>query len=126
MRIFRIITITLFFIIPVFLFAQMEIIIIDNPVFKSKSRPSVKFNHFNHMDIENVSCSDCHHRYVNGRNVIEPNELSDSSKTIDCGYCHNNGAELKNAYHRLCIRCHQAMIKKNKPAGPRLCGECHI
>jgi c(7)-type cytochrome triheme protein len=113
------------FIIPVVLFAQMESMIISNPVFKSKSRSSVKFNHYNHMAIEGGSCTDCHHRFVNGRNVIEPDELSDSNKSIYCSHCHNEPLKLKNAYHRLCIKCHESMVKKNKPAGPRLCGECH-
>lgn len=121
----KIFIITLLFTIPVLLFAQMEIIIIDNPSFKTKSRQPVKFSHMSHMEIENVACSDCHHRFVNGRNVIEPDELSDSNKTIYCSYCHNSEAKLKKAYHRSCIGCHNSMIKKNKPAGPRLCGECH-
>jgi hypothetical protein len=117
--------ITLFVIIPVLLFAQMETIVIDNPVFKTKTRSAVTFNHMNHMEIENVACSDCHHRYENGRNVIDANELNDGNKSILCSHCHKNESDLKKAYHRSCIGCHNSMIKKNKPAGPRLCGECH-
>jgi len=113
------------FIIPVFLFAQMELIIIDNKVYKSKSRSPVKFNHYNHMAIDGGSCTDCHHRFENGKNVIEPNELSDDNKSIYCSHCHSNPSDLQRAYHRSCIRCHESMIKNNKAAGPRLCGECH-
>lgn len=113
------------FTLPVLLFAQIEIITIENPVFKTKSRPAVVFSHGSHMSIEDVSCSDCHHRYENGRNVIDPNELNDSNKSIYCSHCHNKPSSLKRSYHRLCIGCHDSMIKKNKAAGPRLCGECH-
>jgi len=125
MKKFIILNFTVCFIIPVVLFAQMEIITIDNKVFKTKSRSPVKFNHFNHMAIEGGSCTDCHHRFENGRNVIEPNELSDDNKSIYCSHCHSNPSDLKKAYHRSCIRCHESMIKNNNAAGPRLCGECH-
>jgi len=117
--------IPIFFIIPAFLGAQMLMITIDNKVFKSKSRSSVKFDHGGHMAIEGVSCTDCHHRFVNGKNVLNSDELTGDNKTIYCSNCHSDDSNLKNAYHRLCIRCHQAMIKNSKRTGPRLCGECH-
>lgn len=125
MKHFHFIITTSFFIIPVFLFAQVETIIIDNHVFKSKSRSAVKFTHGSHMMLDGVSCSDCHHRFENGKNMIDSNELSDDNRAIYCRYCHAEPEKLKNSYHRLCIRCHNSMIKKNKAAGPRLCGECH-
>ena len=125
MKKFRFFIIPVFFILPVFLSAQMESIVIDNPAFKSKSRSSVKFSHGNHMAFEGVSCIDCHHRFENRKNVLDPSELTDDNKSIYCSYCHSDASGLKNAYHRLCIRCHQSMIKKNKASGPRLCGECH-
>ncbi len=116
-------------IIPVFLFAQMESITISNQVFKSRSRSSVQFNHGNHMMIEGVSCTDCHHRFENGKNVLDTSELTSENKSIFCSSCHMNESSLKNSYHRLCIGCHQSMTKslinKNKTAAPRLCGECH-
>jgi len=74
MKKFRFVIIPVCFIIPAVLFAQMESITINNPVFKSKSRSSVIFSHGNHMMIENGSCTDCHHRFENGRNVIDANE----------------------------------------------------
>ena len=115
----------LFFVIPVFLYGQMEMMIIDNTVFKSKSRSAVRFNHGNHMALYGVSCRDCHHRFENKKNMLDPVELTDDNKTIHCRYCHTGSSRLQNAYHRLCIGCHQSMIKKNLTAGPRLCGECH-
>lgn len=125
MKKFTIILIPLFFIIPFFLSAQMETIVIDDPVFSSRSRPPVRFGHVRHMSLAQVSCTDCHHRFENGRNVLDPAELTDENKSIYCRYCHSKPSELQRAYHRLCIRCHQSMVKINRSAGPRLCGECH-
>ncbi len=117
--------IPLLFIIPVFLFGQMEMITIDNPIFKSGSRSAVQFSHGRHMEMEGVSCTDCHHKFENGINVLDPAELNSEDRSIYCGFCHNTPASLKKSYHRLCIGCHESMIKKNQTAGPRLCGECH-
>jgi hypothetical protein len=125
MKKFTIAVITLCFIVPVLLFAQMEVIEINNPVFKSKSRSPVFFNHGNHMMIEDLSCTHCHHRFENGINVLDPAELDSENKNIYCSSCHTGETELKNSYHRSCIKCHESMIIKNKSAGPRLCGECH-
>jgi c(7)-type cytochrome triheme protein len=117
--------IILCFIIPVLLYAQMEVIEINNPVFKSGSRSPVTFNHGNHMMIEDLSCRDCHHRFENGINVLDEAELESGNKDIYCRSCHTGEKDLKNAYHRSCIKCHDSMVKKNKASGPRLCGECH-
>jgi len=125
MKKWRFLTIPVFFTIQFFLYAQMESININSPVFKSKSRSSVKFNHANHMAIDGVSCTNCHHRFENRKNVLDLSELSSENKTIYCSHCHKDANNLKNAYHRLCVRCHQSMVKIKKPAGPRLCGECH-
>lgn len=125
MKKYCIILTTVLFIIPVFLSAQMEIIIISNPVFEPKSRSSVKFGHTNHMSFDGVSCTDCHHRYEKGINVLDVSELAPGNRSIRCINCHSDPSKLKKGYHRLCIRCHESMVKKNKTPGPRLCGECH-
>ena len=125
MKRFPVVFIPFLFIIPIISYAQMETMVIDNTVFKSKSRSAVSFNHGKHMAIDGVSCIDCHHRFENGKNVLDPVELTDENKKIYCVFCHTDSSGLQNAYHRLCIRCHESMVKKNKSAGPRLCGECH-
>jgi len=125
MKKFRMFFIPVFFILPVFLLAQLETILIDNAVFKSGSRLPVKFSHGSHMIIEGVSCTGCHHRFENGKNVLKEEELDGENKSIYCSNCHREKSELKNAYHRLCITCHQTTKKENKTAGPKLCGECH-
>lgn len=125
MKKFGTIFIILFFIIPLLLYAQMETIVIDNTVFKSKSRSPVRFSHARHMSLDQVSCTDCHHRFEKKRNVLDPTELTEDNRSIYCRFCHSKPSDLQSAYHRLCIKCHQSMIKKNSSAGPRLCGECH-
>jgi len=111
---------------PQLLTAQSETILINNKsVFKKENRPAVSFAHINHMDLEDVSCTDCHHRYENGENVLDPDELTEENiSTIVCSSCHKKKSELEKAYHHRCIGCHDN-LKKGKTAGPRMCGECH-
>jgi c(7)-type cytochrome triheme protein len=111
--------------IPLYLLAQSESIIINNTgIFKEKTRTSVTFTHMNHMSLEGVSCTDCHHRFEKGKNVLNSDELTENSKSILCGNCHTEKSNLEKAYHRLCIGCHDAK-KIGKAKGPRMCGECH-
>lgn len=79
----------------------------------------------NHMCIEGVSCTECHHRFKNGKNVVMIDELTEKNKSIMCGYCHKGKSELIKAYHHQCIGCHNLKIK-GRAKGPRMCGECHI
>ncbi|MBN2401867.1 MAG: cytochrome c3 family protein [Spirochaetes bacterium] len=111
--------------LPVYLLAQSETIIINNTdTFKQKIRSSVNFPHMNHMTLEGVSCTDCHHRFENGKNVLDSDELTEDNKSILCSSCHTGKSSLEKAYHRQCIGCHDGK-KSGKPAGPRMCGECH-
>lgn len=105
----------------------------------TKQRPSVAFTHESHMG--NYDCQQCHHRYENGKNVIEENQdelmeiepegtmtldvnLPDDASAIKCASCHNNKTVTKiksrEAFHGQCIGCHEKEAK-----GPVLCGECH-
>jgi hypothetical protein len=125
-RKFIIFLILLIVTLPLYLVAQSEFIIIDNiEIFKKKERTSIKFTHMNHMSIDGVSCTDCHHRFQNGKNVLAIDELTDNNKLIFCSTCHYEKSGLMNAYHHQCIGCHNTKIK-GKAAGPRMCGECHI
>jgi hypothetical protein len=104
-----------------------------------KQRPNVAFTHDSHMG--NYECQQCHHRYENGKNVIEENQdelmeiepegtmtldvnLPDDASAIKCASCHNNKTVTKiksrEAFHGQCIGCHEKEAK-----GPVLCGECH-
>lgn len=126
-RRYRIITLFILMIaLPVYIQAQSESIIINNTsIFKVKSRTSVVFPHMNHMSIEGVACTDCHHRFEKGKNVMDLNELAEGNKAIFCSSCHKGKSGLERAYHRECIGCHDTRKKSGKAAGPRMCGECH-
>jgi hypothetical protein len=111
---------------PLYLLAQSEIITINNTkIFKKKSRPPVAFTHSQHMTLEGVSCSDCHHLFVNGKNVLDSSKLVEGNPAISCSGCHNTEPDIKRVYHHLCIKCHEKAIDSGKAGGPRKCGECH-
>lgn len=111
--------------LPIYLLAQSDSILINNTAtFKVKSRAPVNFPHMNHMTLEGVSCTDCHHRFEKGKNVLDTGELTEDNKSILCVSCHKGKSDIEKAYHRQCIGCHDGK-KQAKPAGPRMCGECH-
>jgi hypothetical protein len=77
--------------------------------------------------MENVEdCKACHHRFENGENVLQEDEL-DGSDAMRCRTCHNADASLdaKQAFHRQCIQCHRTLEKEGKASAPRTCGQCH-
>ncbi len=109
----------------------------DKVVFTSRSRPAVEFPHIQHIDAE-IECSDCHHRFKNGENVVDEGELEEDAEGIKCSSCHKNEAgfrfrpdldptkrNLQQAYHRMCMSCHRQLKKENKKAGSFTCGGCH-
>ena len=109
----------------------------DNEVFASRSRPAVEFPHMQHIDAE-IECSDCHHRFKGGENVVDEGELEEDAEGIKCSSCHKSEAgfrfkpdldttkrNLQQAYHRMCTGCHRQVSKDKKKSGPVTCGECH-
>ena len=78
-------------------------------VFGTLRRAPVSFTHDYHAG--NADCLTCHH---NG------------DPSTACEACHVTPKALQEAFHGLCITCHNRM-KNTGPAGPpRLCGECHV
>ena len=107
--------------------AQPDQIKLDHvQAFCKKQRPPVLFPHGKHMEGE-LSCKDCHHRYEQGKNVLEESELEEGKPGIRCSECHSSKVrpKLREAFHRQCIDCHTKTQKAGKKSGPRLCGECH-
>ena len=109
----------------------------DNEVFTSRSRPAVEFPHMQHIDAE-IECSDCHHRFKGGENVVDEGELEEDAEGIKCSSCHKSEAgfrfkpdldptkrTLQQAYHRMCMSCHRQQKKEKKKAGSVTCGGCH-
>ncbi len=121
--------------------AQPEDIVLDDQtVFTSRSRPAVAFPHMQHIDAE-IECSDCHHRFKGGENILDEAELEEDAEGIKCAACHKNEPgfrfeadldptkrTLQQAYHRMCTGCHRQVSKENtesKKSGPVTCGDCH-
>lgn len=101
----------------------------DNSNLVLKTRPAVDFidrYHDSHMD--NLDCLDCHHKYVNGKNVLDEDDLEEGDPNILCSSCHNEKSKinLTRAFHRECIGCHDKLSANGEKTGPSLCGECHI
>jgi c(7)-type cytochrome triheme protein len=112
------------FVLPVA--AQPEDIVLDNgEFFGKKERPAVSFPHGMHMNF--LECTDCHHRYEKGENVLDEDTLEEGNAAIRCGSCHNlnNRLGLQRAFHTSCTGCHRRMVGENGARGPRTCGGCH-
>ena len=108
------------------LFAQPEEIIINHSKsFANKRQPPVTFPHELHM--EKYECLDCHHRYENGKNVLDEDELEEGSPAAQCAGCHNLkiACDLQKAFHRQCLYCHVNNRKPGETFGPRMCVGCH-
>jgi hypothetical protein len=102
------------------------VITLANPkVFTAAGRPWVKFTHESHQALEGVSCLTCHHDFVKGKNVLDPGSLKEGDPSLRCAACHASPAGLQNAFHGLCITCHDAEKSRGHVTGPRTCGECH-
>ncbi len=109
------------------LIAQPDDIELNNEkAFNGKQRPPVSFPHGLHMEGD-LECLDCHHKYVNGENVLEEDSLEEGEAGIKCAECHTkiNKYNLMEAFHQQCMGCHGKLQKKGEKTGPRLCGECH-
>jgi hypothetical protein len=110
----------------------------DNEVFTSRSRPAVAFPHLRHFDDAGIECSECHHRFKDGENIVDEGELAEDAEGIKCSSCHKSEAgfrfkpdldptkrTLQQAYHRMCTGCHRQVSKDKKQSGPVTCGQCH-
>ena len=58
-----------------------------SPAFQTRERPPVPFPHGRHME-EGLSCKDCHHRYEQGKNVLDESDLEPGKPGIRCQECH--------------------------------------
>lgn len=97
----------------------------EGTVLKKKSREDVMFPHEQHY-LSGLDCLHCHHRYLNGHNVLAMEELFPGSDAAACASCHKTTRDLVSAYHRMCITCHRNMNKIGTRSGPVMCGLCHL
>jgi len=118
--------------------AQPDDILLDEQsVFAKRQRSAVDFPHMQHIDAE-LECSDCHHQFKGGENVVDEAGLEEDAEGIKCAGCHKNEPgfrfkpdldptkrTLQQGYHRMCMRCHRKLRKEKQKAGPMTCGACH-
>lgn len=108
-----------------FLYAGVGItdsLLLDHPLkFVKKQRTGVIFPHEDHMG--ELDCLACHHRFQEGENVLDEEELYEGNPEILCMSCHDDqqGMDLATAFHRQCIGCHT-----QEKQGPVLCAKCHV
>lgn len=96
---------------------------------RTGGRTPVEFPHGLHMGGE-LSCTDCHHDYRRGRNVLDESSLkSENHEKIRCASCHagrgHNDYDIDDAFHLKCMGCHRKAYEMGKKTGPRLCAQCH-
>ncbi len=107
-------------------FAQEEIINLNADSELVRQRTPVAFSHELHMGL--YECLDCHHKYENGENVLDEDDLVEDSPEVNCGSCHDDKASIdrQRAYHRQCMGCHIQVRKAGEASGPEMCGACHL
>jgi hypothetical protein len=97
--------------------------------FLNYQRPPVQFlEKYHDLHMDNEDCLECHHKYKNGKNILNEDDLEDENAETSCASCHNNKVKLnlQQAYHEQCIGCHERLSAKNIKSGPVLCGKCHV
>ena len=103
--------------------SQDEVMTLDSKDLGPHQRPLVVFQHERHS--QNLECQSCHHDYDKYMN----NNFEDGAP---CARCHRPGGTARNrvplrlAFHRECKGCHQALRARGTPAGPVMCGQCHV
>lgn len=106
------------FILPAF--SQEDIKELKDPAFETFKRPAVPFMHDEHNEKAGLDgCLPCHHDGMEDGEFVEADPMK-------CSDCHeakptDGSMNLKMAYHKQCIQCHEDVKK-----GPVACGECHV
>jgi hypothetical protein len=119
---------------------QIDIIAMNNPLYKSHKKGIVQFTHKKHVDDYSIACGSCHHD-----DKGKPLELTYDDEVESCIACHKETQKVKGeklgkkekiakyhqeALHVNCIDCHKEFnIKNGDPKGkkpaPTSCGKCH-
>lgn len=102
-----------------------KVIILDS---QDGKRGPVSFSHLKHAGEYEVSCTECHHEYKDGKNIWTQND-----PVKKCGECHDpeekkDGVmKLQNAFHKNCRDCHKQMAEESTSeiAPYKKCTDCH-
>ncbi len=119
---------------------------INNYIYKDITYPVVDFDfdyHLKHNKALKNKCELCHHTY--DLKEKDPQKALKYIKNSEesCYYCHDlsqkrgpelaqilkisrkKGLDISQAFHSLCLNCHNKLIKEGKKAGPIICSKCH-
>ncbi len=104
-----------------------EELVINNTGYATDKKGPVKLSHKKHVAEYGAKCTDCHHIYKDGKNV-----LKEGDKIQKCAECHSpakkEGKTLKLniAYHKNCKDCHKKAAEEGKDKAPfKKCNDCH-
>ena len=120
--------------------ASIDIIVMDNPLYKKHSKGIVEFTHKKHVEEYTIACGSCHHDETG-----KPLELTYDDPVQNCIECHKETKKPKGeklpkkekiakyhfeAIHANCIGCHKDYNKekgdpKGKGPAPSSCKNCH-
>ena len=107
--------------------SSLDVIMINKEGYARDRKGPVTFTHRKHALDYKILCWECHHEYVDGKNIWAPWESTDT-----CDTCHDpeekqdNVMKLKTAFHINCKNCHKALAEEQKKSGPyRRCLQCH-
>jgi hypothetical protein len=121
--------------------AQIDIIPMNNPVYKAHKKGIVQFAHKKHVEEYLIVCGSCHHDKTG-----QPLELTFKDNPKSCIECHKGTQQKKGeklgkkekimkyhfeALHANCVGCHKDYNKKNgdpkgKSPAPTSCKKCHL
>ena len=113
-------------------------IVIETEGYKKDKKGPVKFHHKKHqeeyLDVEGkkIDCTECHHKYVDGKNVWKKGDPVAKCGSEDChSPLKKKGKKqyaLAVAFHKNCKDCHKALVeagkKKEKEAPYKKCNTC--
>jgi hypothetical protein len=103
--------------------------------FPNPTKGAVEFSHEKHNVEYKIVCTQCHHKYVDGKNTWKEGDPAEK-----CNKCHTEltiegekklppdqqKLNLKLAFHNECQGCHQKMKKENPATkAPVTCAACH-
>jgi len=110
-------------------------IVLKDPAWTEHTKCPVEFSHQAHAADYGIACTECHHKFEDGKNVWK-----EGDPACPCSSCHTNleikgekklpeaeqKLNLKLAYHNNCIDCHKAKKKEDAKTGaPVTCTGCH-
>ena len=111
-------------------------ITMESKIYKKHTKGLVTLSHKKHAENKDISCTQCHHVYKDGKNIWK-----EGNPVQKCEACHTETgkppkdmkkAEVVSKYHKEalhanCKDCHKKMVDKNSDMGKALkgCNGCH-